>query len=78
MITNDGEKWHYLAVNKLSALLKGITLNNQGEFYCLNCLHLYRTKEKLKNYEKVCSNYYYCYVRMPNEFEKILKYNPGE
>ena len=32
MITNDGEKWHYLAVNKLSALLRGITSNNHEDF----------------------------------------------
>ena len=36
MIT-DGEKWHYLAVKKLSALIKGITSNHRGDFYCLNC-----------------------------------------
>ena len=36
MIT-DGEKWHYLAVKSLSALLRGITgSNNNGDFYCLN------------------------------------------
>ena len=31
------EKWHYLAVKKLSALLRGITSKNNGDFYCLNC-----------------------------------------
>ena len=31
MIT-DGEKWHYLAVKKLSALLRGATGNNNGDF----------------------------------------------
>ena len=36
MIT-DGEKWHYLAVKRLSALFRGITGNNNGDFYCLNC-----------------------------------------
>ena len=36
MIT-DGKKWHYLALNSLSALLRGITGNNNGDFYCLNC-----------------------------------------
>ena len=35
MIT-DGEKWHYLAVKRLSALLNGITSNHNGDFYCLN------------------------------------------
>ena len=39
----DGEKWHYLVVKSLSALLIGITSNNKGDFYCLNCFHSYRT-----------------------------------
>ena len=47
MIT-DGKKYHYLAVKKLSTLLRGITSNNHGDFYYLKCLHSYRTKEKLK------------------------------
>ena len=46
MIT-DGEKWHYLAVKNLSRLLRGVTGNNNGDFYCLNCLHAYTTKNKL-------------------------------
>ena len=45
MIT-DGKKWHYLTVKSLSALLKGISLNHVGEFYCLNCFQSYRTEEK--------------------------------
>ena len=36
MIT-DGEKWHYLAITKLSARLRGIISNHKGDFYCLNC-----------------------------------------
>ena len=42
MIT-DGEKWHYLAVKKLSTLLRGITSKHNADFYCLNCLHSYKT-----------------------------------
>ena len=34
MIT-DGAKWHYLAVKKLSALLRGTTGNNNADFYCV-------------------------------------------
>ena len=52
MITN-GKKLHYLTVKILSTLLKGITSNHKGDFYCLNCLYSYRTKEKLKKYENV-------------------------
>ena len=77
MIT-DGNKWHYLAVKKISALLRGITSNHNGDFYCLNCFHLYRAENKTKKHENVCKNHNYCYVKMPNEDNKILKYNHGE
>ena len=30
----DGKKLHYLAANKLSALLRGITSKHEGDFYC--------------------------------------------
>ena len=47
LMINDGEKWYYTAVTKLSGLLRGVTGNNNGDFYCLNCFHAYRTKNKL-------------------------------
>ena len=74
----DGDKWHYLAVKKLSALLKGITSKHKGNFFCLNCFHSYRTEEKLKKHKKVCENHDYCYVEMPEKDNKLLKYNYGE
>ena len=77
MIT-DGEKWHYLAVKSLHALLKGIKSKHKGDFYCLNCFHAYTTKNKLERHENVCENHDYCYVEMPNEDNKILKYIHGE
>ena len=43
----DGEKWHYLAVKSLSALFRGISGNNNGDFYCLNCFQSYTTENKL-------------------------------
>ena len=52
MITN-GKKWYYLAVKKLSVLLRGVTSNHNGDFYCLNCFHTYSTENKLKKHEKV-------------------------
>ena len=63
MIT-DGEKWHYLTVRSLIALLKGITSNHDGDFYCLNCFHFYRTKKALKKHMKVCEYNDYCYIEM--------------
>ena len=38
---SDGQKWHYLVVKNLSRLLRGITSNHKGDFYCLNCIHSY-------------------------------------
>ena len=76
MITDD-EKWHYLAVKKLSALLKGITSNHDGDFYYLNCFHSYTTKNKLKKHKNVCKNHNYCYIEMPKKDNKILKYSHG-
>ena len=77
MITDDGKRWHYLAVRSLTALLRGITSNHHGDFYCLNCFDSYRTLNKLKKHERVCNNHDYCHVDMPKEHEKI-KYLPGE
>ena len=77
MIT-DGEKWHYLAVKKLSSLLRETTSNNNGVFYCLNCFNSYSTKENLKKHKNVCKNHDKCFAEMPKEDNKILKYNHGE
>ena len=69
------KKWPYLAVTSFSALFRRITSKHDAEFYCLNCFHMYSTKNKLKKHEKVCNDHDYCYVEMPDEFNKILKYN---
>ena len=61
MIT-DGKKRHYIAlkseptddgfnrpIRSLSRLFRGITSNHDGDFYCLNCFHSFRTDNALKN-----------------------------
>ena len=73
MITH-GEKWHYLAVKNLPGLLKGITSTREKDFYCLNCFHSYRTKNKLESLK----NHDYCHVEMPTKDNNIIKYNHGE
>ena len=77
MIT-DGEKWYYLTVKRLSTLLTGISSKHDGDFCCLNCFQSYTTENKLKKHQKVCENHDYCYIEMPEEDNKILKYNEGE
>ena len=87
MITN-GKKWHYIAlkseptddgfnlpIKSLSRLFRGVTSNHVGDFYCLNCLHSFRTDKK---HERLCDNNDYCGVEMPVQFNKTLKYNYGE
>ena len=54
-----------------------ITLKHDGEFYCLNCLHSFSIKTKLKKYEYLSKRCDCCYIEMPNE-ENILKYDNGE
>ena len=71
MIT-DGEKWHYLVVNNLSRLLRGITSNHHDGF------HSYRTKNKLEAHKKICENHDYCQVEMPIKGNNTIKYNHGE
>ena len=77
MITDNHNKWHYLPVKSLPALFRGTTSNNNGDFYCLNCFHSYRTRNKLKKDERIFNNHDYCRIDMPKKHEKI-KYLPGE
>ena len=90
MIT-DGKKRHYIAlkseptddgfnrpIRSLSRLFRGVTSNHDGDFYCLNCLHSFRTDNALKKHERLCENNDYCSVEMPTKLNKILKYNHGE
>ena len=71
MISN-GENWHYLVVKNLPGLLRGMASNQNEDFYCLNCFHSYRTKNKLEELKKICENHNYCHVEMPNEDNEII------
>ena len=45
----EKEEWHYLAVTNFFALLRGIISKHKGDYYCLNCLHSFKTEIKLIN-----------------------------
>ena len=77
MISN-GENWHYLAVKSLSRLLRGIISNHDGDYYCLNCFHSYKTENKLKAHKKICQNNEYCNIEMPSPNNNLIKYNQGD
>ena len=78
LMISSGEKWHYTAVTRLSELLRGVTYNHHDDFYCLNCFHAFRTKNKLEEHKKICENHDYCHVEMPTKDNSIIKYNQGE
>ena len=78
LMISNGENWHYLVVKILPGLCKGITSNHKEDFYCLNCFCAYTTRNKLEEHKEICENHEYCHVEMPNEDNKIIKYNQGE
>ena len=70
IIPNAEKLWHYLAVKKLSTLLRGITSKHYSNFYCMNYLHSFRTKGKLKSHNRACENEDFCNIIMPSEDTK--------
>ena len=78
LMISNGKNWHYLAVKSLSRLLRGITSNHDGDYYCLNCFHSYRTENKLNVHKKVCENRNYCKIEMPSNDNNFIKYNQDE
>ena len=69
LIITNCEKWRYIAlqtvraddgfnrpIRSLSRLFRGITSNNHEDFYCLGCLHSFRTDNGLKKHERLCDN----------------------
>ena len=60
---------------KLSALLKRITSKHIGEFYSLNCLFSFRTKNKLEPPKKVFKNKNFNGAVIHSDDTKILEIN---
>ena len=78
MVTDGNTNWYYLEIKNTPRLLRGITSNHNGGFYCLNYFHSYRTSRKLKKYERICKDHDFCDIKITDEDNKILEYNPGE
>ena len=77
MITDGFGKWHYVAIKSISGLLRGITSTHNGDFYCLNCFHSYRTHKKLKEHEQLCGKYGFCNLKLPDEKHKYISSTSG-
>ena len=46
-----------------------LTSKHNGDSYCLNCFHQYRTKEALEKHMKVCEDKDYYYTEMSKKGE---------
>ena len=55
--------------------MRGITPNHNNKYYCINCLHSFRTEHKLKSQKDAFKNLDYCYIEMPEKDKDILKYS---
>ena len=90
MITEYECNWHYLALKSIPTddgymyplksikrLLRGQSSKHDGDFYCMNYLHSFRSKNALKNHERLCNDHDYCEIIMPQKDKNILKYYSG-
>ena len=64
-------RMYYVAVKKLSSL-------NNGDFYCLNCLHSFRTKNKIEPHQKLCANITFFIIVMPSGDTKTSEFNENQ
>ena len=60
LVIPNEQAWNYLTVKQLSVLLRDIKSKNNDGFYDLNCVHSFRTKNKLQSHKKVCQNKDFC------------------
>ena len=56
-------------------IIKRTYIKKNGDFYCLNCLHSFRTKNKLESHKRGSENKDFSNVIMPSEDTKILELN---
>ena len=59
-------------IGSRSRLFRGVTSNHDGDFYCLNCLHSFRTDNVLEKHERLCDDNDYCRLEV-NHGEKSLR-----
>ena len=78
MITDNQNNWHYLTIKNMKRLIRGVTSNHHGDFFCRNCMHSYRTENALKKHERLCTNHDYFEIVMPKPSKNILKFNSND
>ena len=78
MNTDNQNNWYCLTTKSIKRLIRGVTSNHHGDFFCRNCMHLFRTDNKLKKHERLCLNKNYCEIVMPKQGKNILKFTSNE
>ena len=74
LMISSWDGWHYIAIEKLPALLRRIMSKNCNFCY-LNCLYSFRRENKLESHKNVYENKDCCNVVMPSIDTKILEFN---
>ena len=70
---SEEQRWHYLAVKKLSELLKGTASKNHRNFDCLNWSCSFPTENKRESHNKLI-----CNVIMLSEYTKMLEFSQNQ
>ena len=78
MIIDNNNNWHYITIKSISRLFRGVTSKSNSDFYCLNCLHSFRTRNKLLSHEKFCNNHSHREIIMPTEDNNIIEYKSND
>ena len=79
MITDsNNNNWHYLTVKSISGLLRGITSIHDVFLLLFKSFSFVHDKKRLEKYERICKDHDFCHVKVPDQNNKILKYNSGE
>ena len=60
---------------KIIYIITKITSKHKGDFYCLNCLHSFKTENELKSHEKACKNKDCCGIAITSENDNLLEFN---
>ena len=63
---------------KSVSIIKRNYMKKNGDFYCLNCLHSSRPKNKVEWHKKVRENKDFCNVIMPSGDTKIIEFNQNQ
>ena len=80
-LSRKDDKWHYFAVKKLLALLRGITSKHHGntskhhDSYCLNSFYSFATENKIQSHKRVCEDKNFCSIITSSDDNKILEFN---